>query len=128
MRPKAGQRRYKARKCLQGRRKRRDFAEILMKFHDLKISQSLLHLATSYSEHPLAKGRMRLVALRYWGSITLMLPKVVCQRSFFTFAVCLPRAAYFLFCLLNLTPGPRLLLGPCVEVLRSGALQHRRLV
>ena len=31
----------------------------------------------------LAKGRIRLLAVRYWGSWTVMAPKVVCQLSFF---------------------------------------------
>src|SRR5437016_5409732 len=77
----------------------------------------------------LIKGRMRLVALRYCGSSTLMSPKVVCQQSFFyrlgervLFDVLLAQLAG-----LGLSPRLAWLLGPCGVVLRSSALRHRRL-
>ena len=55
-----------------------------------------------------AKGRIRWVLLRYCGSCTLISPKVVCQRSFFTLAVCSSAVAYFFFGLAHLALGPGL--------------------
>ena len=51
---------------------------------------------------------MRLLALRYWGSWTVMAPKVVCQLSFFTFSVSPSCAPHFLLSLLNLPQCPGL--------------------
>ena len=51
---------------------------------------------------------MRLLALRYCGSATLMSPKVVCQQSFFTLAMDLPVLTNGLRRFLHLPGGPGL--------------------
>ena len=66
-------------------------------------------------EQPLAftpalrtNGRSLLLPCRYCGSVTQMSPKVVCQQSFFTLAVCSTAPAYFLLRDANLALGPPL--------------------
>ena len=64
-------------------------------------------------------GRMRRVALRYWGTSTRMSPKGVCQRSSFTFTVCPPAMAYILLALmdLHLSPGLHRFLTQALDLL-----------